>query len=67
MFYQHEIPHTNSNPAQQTLPNIYKAGRVVYVYSKMILSSSLPNLTKYIQSRKGGLYVQQNDFKQLTS
>ena len=43
MFYQHEISHTNSNPVQQNLPNIYKAGRVVYMYSTKILSSSLHN------------------------
>ena len=48
VFYQHEIPHTNSNPAQQTLPNIYKAGRVVDMYSKMILSSSLHNYSNLV-------------------
>ena len=47
VFYQHEIPHTNSNPGQQNLPNIYKAGRVVYMYSKMILSSSLHNCSSW--------------------
>ena len=48
VFYQHEISHTNSNPAQQNLPNIYKAGRVVHMYSKMILSSSLHNCSNLV-------------------
>ena len=48
VFYQHEIPHTNSNTAQQNLPYIYKAGRVVYMYSKMILSSSLHNCSNLL-------------------